>query len=72
MKIYNLFNELIFENSSTTMKDTVDIAIAVGAKLQCADLVGADLHKANMRGAWVDSDHLQYVKNRGAYNAGTW
>ena len=60
-------NEIIFEDNSNTIKDSVINAVAKGADLGGAYLRGADLRGADLRGADLRDANLRYADLGGAY-----
>ena len=60
MKILNRFNgDVIFEDDSKTMKETVENAIKQKADLRSANLRSADLSSAYLRSAYLSSADLR-------------
>ena len=51
MKIYNRFTKkIIFECKVKTIKEAVELAVMKGISLSEANLIGANLYKANLSG----------------------
>ena len=65
-------NEIIFEDNSNTIKDSVINAINSDADLGDADLRGADLRGANLGGADLGGADLRGADLRGAYLRGAY
>ena len=63
-------NEIIFEDNSNTIKDSVINAVAKGADLSYADLSYADLRGANLGGAYLRDADLRGANLGGAYLGG--
>jgi Pentapeptide repeats (8 copies) len=68
MKIFHRWDgsKVLFENDSTTMRETVLAAIADNADLRSANLRSADLTSANLRSADLTSADLRYANLRSA------
>ena len=60
-------NEIIFEDNSIKLIDCVVNAVSNGAYLGDADLRGADLRGAYLRGAYIGDADLRGADLRGAY-----
>ena len=63
-------NEIIFEDNSNTIKDSVINAVAKGEDLRDADLHGANLRYANLRYAYLSGADLRGADLGGAYLGG--
>jgi len=60
VKIFNLKGVLLFEDASTSLKETVENAVSQSNTLRSADLRGADLHNADLHGANLYNADLDY------------
>ena len=71
MKILNIHtNNVIFEDDSETLRETISNAIMLGADLSGANLRGANLRGANLRGANLRGADLRGADLSGANLSG--
>ncbi len=66
MKIKNMRGEILYEDESSIMKETVENAVKKGANLIRANLIGAGLREANLIGADLSEADLSEADLRGA------
>ena len=66
MHIKNIYGNVIYTSSATTMKDTVVEAVSKGANLSGANLSGADLSGADLSGAYLSGAYLSGANLSGA------
>ena len=77
MKIFNKDDNIIFEDDSATIRETVENAVKAkadltGANLAGADLAGANLTGANLKGADLAEADLYKADLTGAYLDGAY